>query len=73
MNIKELKELLAEMAVKDLEEGHDIDDHVCSVAIRALDKSFSDVEILKSAFKGKHKSKSKAVQVLMGLPYNPEY
>lgn len=41
MKISELEEILREMAVNDLTEGSDIDDHPCMVAIRAIDKAFN--------------------------------
>ena len=43
MKIKELEEILIEMAVNDLAEGSDIDDHPCMVAIRAIEKAFISV------------------------------
>ena len=50
MKIAELEEILKEMAVNDLAEGSDIDDHPCMVAIRAIDEAFivgdADIETL---------------------------
>lgn len=40
MKIAELEEILREMAVNDLAEGSDIDDHPCMVAIRAVEEAF---------------------------------
>ena len=73
MNINELKELLSEMAEKDLVEGHDIYDHPCSVAIRALDQCFDDIEVLKKVVKNSSSFYSKRVQVLVKTNYKPEW
>jgi hypothetical protein len=65
----ELVSQLEELAKQDLTDGADIFDHPCTVAIRAINKAFNDIEMLKV---GAPKRKgSKAMQVLTGLKYNP--
>ena len=71
MNINELKELLEEMADKDLSDGSDIYNHPCSVAIRALDRCFDDINILRRMSEGRVSNKSKKVQVLVKSNYDP--
>lgn len=71
MNRIELIELLEEIAKRDLEEGANINDHPCLVAVRAINQAFSDVE---SLIKVSPKKKgSKRMQMLTGLKYNPEW
>lgn len=72
MNREELFHLLGELAEKDLAPDSDIFDHPCSVAIRAINKAFDDVNTLRGVA---HKSMehSKKVKMLIGLPYNPDW
>lgn len=73
MNRNELTELLQKMADRDLVEGADIADHPCSIAIRALDQCFDDVDTLRSVVGNNARGKSKRVQVLVGLNYDPSW
>lgn len=73
MNKAELIELLNELAEKDLEEGADIYNHPCSIAVRALAQCFDDIKTLQTAFRGQEKNMSKKTQVLMRLNYDPVY
>lgn len=71
MNRKELVELLQEVASYDLADGSNIYDHPCSVAIRAIDKAFEDIETLRRI--APKKTGSKKVQMLTGLSHNPSW
>lgn len=73
MNRIELKEILSEMAENDLEDGADIFEHPCTVAIRALDKAFADIDSLRKVVRGDTLGKSKKIKYLIGLPYNPSW
>lgn len=71
MNKTELNEALADIAKKDLSDGADILDHPCAVAIRAINKAFEDIEILRKI--APKKRGSKRVQMLTGLTYDPDW
>ena len=71
MNKQELIELLEKVAEYDLEEGSELRDHPCSVAIRAINQCFDDIKTLK-AVAPKNRG-SKKVQMLTGLNYNPTW
>ena len=71
MNRPELTELLEKVAEYDLEEGSKLRDHPCSVAIRALDKCFDDINALRSV--APKKQGSERIQMLTGLSYNPSW
>ena len=71
MNINELKELLTELAEKDLADGADIFDHPGIVAVRAIDRMVADIDTLKE-IASKRKG-SKRAQMLTGLSYNPSF
>lgn len=71
MNRAELIELLETIAEKDLIEGSDVSDHPCSVAIRAINKAFEDVEVLRKV--APKKTGSKRMQMLTGLRYDPAF
>ena len=76
MNKQDLTELLEDIAKSDLSDGADIFDHPCSVAVRAIDQCFSDVQVLRKVFNGAVKNKSpysKRVQILAGLSYEPSF
>lgn len=73
MNREELIDLLKKMAVNDLEDGSDIFDHPCTVAARAINKSFEDVNTLCRVIRCDTMGHSKNVKMLIGLPYNPEW
>ena len=73
MNIEELKAVLEEIAILDLADGSDIQDHPCSVAIRALDQCFDDVNTLRRMCAGNVNNKSKNVQVLVKMNYEPRW
>lgn len=73
MNKSELVELLETMAKKDLTDGADISDHPCSVAIRAINQSFDDIEFLKRIISGAANKQSKRAYTIRGLTYNPTW
>ena len=73
MNKTELISLLSGIAEKDTMEGHDIHDHPCSVAIRALNGCFDDIKLLQQVANKQIHGKSKKCQMLLGLNYNPEW
>ena len=73
MNKEQLVELLKEVAKNDLSDGMDIFDHPCTVAIRAINQSFDDIECLKRVALDKSNAKSKKVMMLLKLNYNPNY
>lgn len=72
MNRQKLVELLENIAENDLEEGSDLKDHPCSVAIKAIHQCFDDIGILKNLTRSSTWH-SKKVKMLLGLPYNPEW
>jgi hypothetical protein len=71
MRLYELTEVLKELAESDLSDDADIADHPCSVAVRAIEQCVSDINLLKRVERGEA-HKSKRVQMLIGLNYNPE-
>lgn len=71
MNKAELTELLLEIAEKDTTGGHNIQDHPCSVAVRALDACFEDIRFLQRIANEKVHGKSKRAKMLLGLNYEP--
>ena len=71
MDKQELIELLDEIAMNDIEDAANIDDHPCRVAIRAIDKCFDDIEMLRNI--SPKKAGSKKVQMLTGSRYNPSW
>lgn len=73
MNKNELKEILNELAEKDLQDGADIHDHPCQVAIRAIDQCFDDINSLKSIINTGYGEKSKRMQSILKITYNPEW
>jgi len=73
MNKNELCELLTEIAEKDLELGCDLHGHPCSVAVRAIESCFADIEFLKSIANGRVPKCSKAARMLLGLSYSPTW
>ena len=73
MNKNELLELLDEIAGKDLEDGADIFDHPCSVAVRAITQYEADIKQLQGLAKGSERGKSKQVQVLVKGIYSPSW
>lgn len=73
MDIGEIKSLLGEIAKNDLNEGSDIYDHPCSVAIRALDGCLEDIGHLKDIILGRTIVNSKKSTVLVQMPYRPTY
>lgn len=75
MNRDELKELLQELAETDLSDGADINDHPCSVAVRAIDQCFDDIATMQ---KISHRfismsNASKKVNHLCHLTYDPQW
>ena len=70
---EELIELLEKVAEVDLEDGADIRDHPCSVAVRAINQSFDDVNTLCRVIRNDTMGRSKKVQLLIGLSYNPSF
>lgn len=73
MNKEELTETLKEIAESDLSKDSDIYDHPCSVAIRALDQCFNDIDILKGVVKRSSTSYSKKVATIVKMNYNPNW
>jgi len=73
MDRENLVKLLSEMAAEDLESGADIFDHPCSIAVRAIEKSFEDINVLLRVIRSDTMGRSKKVQMLIGLPYDPEW
>jgi len=73
MNKTQLIELLNELAEEDMAEGSEIYDHPCSVAIRALNKCFDDIKLLREISNGFHEGKSKRAKILLVTNYNPEW
>jgi len=78
MNKKSLVGLLNELAEKDLEDGADIFDHPCTVAVRAIEQCFEDIVILKklcneTVMEMKVRGRSKRVQTLVKLNYDPSW
>lgn len=73
MNKIELCELLEELAKKDLVDGGDIFDHPCTVAVRALNQIFDDVNMLKNVMNKGQGGQSKATQTILGLRYDPSF
>lgn len=70
MNERELFEILEEVAEKDLVDGHDIYDHPCTVAVRAIKQCFEDISYLKRMIKHPTIQKSKRARLLLGLSYH---
>lgn len=71
MKITGLIAMLEVVAENDLEEGADIFDHPCSVAVRALKGCMTDINILRGC--ASPKGKSKTVQTLIKSHYDPGY
>lgn len=72
MNKETLTELLKELAEADLKSGTDIHDHPCSVAVRALDQCFIDIDTLRGL--APHSSTyTKRTQILVREPYKPDW
>ena len=71
MNRKELIQLLQEVALYDRADGSNIYDHPCSVAIRAINEAFEDIETLRKI--APRRVGSKKVQMLTGLSYDPSW
>lgn len=71
MNKTDLIDILTEMAEKDIVEGHDIHEHPCSVAVRAINKCFEDIKTLQAICP--KRQGSRRAQMLTGLNYNPEW
>jgi hypothetical protein len=72
MQKDDLVELLKSIAEKDTNEGHDVYDHPCSVAIRAIDKCFDDINSLRKV-EPKDCQFSKKMTTLVKLEYNPSW
>lgn len=67
MKLNELIDLLRDLAEKDLADNADIQDHPCSVAVRAITTMRADIDtLLKIAPKN---TGSKKAQMLTGLSY----
>ena len=73
MNREELKEILSVIAARDLSDGYDIYDHPCTVAIRAIDQCFDDIDTLKGIVKRSSSNYSKKIQVLVKSSYKPSW
>ncbi len=76
MNKEELIELLSNIATKDLMGGHSLENHPCSVACKALNQCFEDIEKLQSYCESyppaSHKA-SKAKVLLTSTAYTPQW
>lgn len=70
MKKEELIELLTELAQKDLVDGADIDNHPCSIAIRAIEQYQKDIEKLQHYGADSHAGSQ---QALVNQDYNPEW
>ena len=73
MGKDDLIDLLEQMAEKDLEDGADIFDHPCTVAVRAITQYESDIKQLQGLAKGSDRGKSKQVQTLVRGIYSPSW
>lgn len=73
MNKEELTTLLEELAIGDLADGANLDDHPCSVAIRALDQCFDDLNYMKQMVIGTQHKRSKRARRLILNTYNPSW
>lgn len=73
MKIIQLKGLLESLASNDLSDDSSIDDHPCMVAVRALDQSFEDIEILRRVIINNPQARSKKVTTLIKLNYDPSW
>ncbi|MCK5610652.1 hypothetical protein KAR91_52755 [Candidatus Pacearchaeota archaeon] len=69
----ELIELLEQVAVVDLVDGAELKHHPCSVAIKAIEQCFDDVNFLKKIIAGTANPKSKKAVMLLGLSYSPSW
>lgn len=72
MKKDELIKLLQSLADADTNEGHDVNDHPCCVAIRAIEMCFDDIKSLRRAANKEIKF-SKKVEMLIKLEYNPDW
>jgi len=73
MNKTELIEVLSSLAEEDLTEDADIHEHPASVAIKALNQCFDDIEYLKGIINNRNNPKSKKSQVMIRSLYRPEW
>ena len=73
MDKKDLIELLEQVAKEDLVEGKDIFDHPCTVAVRAINQCFEDIEYLQDVATGHKNAKCKKAVLLVQTKYNPEW
>ena len=73
MNKQELVEILEEIAEIDVVAGTEISNHPCSVAVRAINRAFDDMDFLRRVANGKIPKNSKRAQVMLGCPYSPEF
>lgn len=64
MYLDDLKELLLEMAIEDLYDDADLNDHPCVVAIRAINGLYDDATFLVRVANGKANRDSKRAQTL---------
>ena len=74
MQKAELMELLMELARKDQVKGTKLSDHPCVVAMRAIDRTFDDINfLLKIARGATYLTKENRGQFLIKLTYNPDF
>lgn len=73
MKKTKLKELLFDIAGKDLVEGANLIDHPCIVAAKAIDQCFDDIDYLKQILNNKQTIRAKRAVHLIKLNYNPDY
>ena len=73
MNKTDLVDLMEQIAERDLVDGHDLYDHPCSVAVRAIEQCFDDIDHLRKIGNDKTNKKSKKSVVLLSMNYDPEW
>jgi hypothetical protein len=73
MDKQALTTLLEELAIDDLAEGADLRDHPCSVAIRALDQCFDDLNYMKLLVRGVQNKRSKKARTMIVNTYDPSW
>jgi hypothetical protein len=73
MEKQELTTLLDALAIDDLADGADLRDHPCSVAVRALNQCFDDLNYMKRIVIGVQHKGSKKARTLIVNTYNPSW
>lgn len=73
MKIKELKEILTNLAKKDLYDGSDLQDHPCIIAVQVMGAYEDDIDFLINVIKGKASKNSKRAMTLVALGRPKEF